>query len=205
MNPITLEYLAIKVEKGFSLAAPAFASLRQTVVELGGVKEQYYGFTDDQTNQLLWAIQWPEKTNPAEFKGNGDFRQKVNALDITSNPTSWLVPFRFAEEVRPALAAPVCEFAFIALKETSKPSSISESLHKTFTDCYYAKGFTGGNWGIASNSDNRMCVYVLGWESRADHAAYSKSALFDVEINKLLPHYAPGSMGLFSKLTQEKS
>ena len=56
MNPITLEYLAIKVEKGFSLAAPAFASLRQTVVELGGVKEQYYGFTDDQTNQLLWAI-----------------------------------------------------------------------------------------------------------------------------------------------------
>ncbi|KAE9387400.1 hypothetical protein BT96DRAFT_927634 [Gymnopus androsaceus JB14] len=181
MKPITLEYLAIKVEKGFSLAAPAFASLRQTVVELGGVKEQYYGFTDDQNEST--------------------------AMDHSYHfqPTSWLVPFRFAEEVRPALAAPVCEFAFIALKETSKPSSISESLHKTFTDCYYAKGFTGGNWGIASNSDNRMCVYVLGWESRADHAAYSKSALFDVEINKLLPHYAPGSMGLFSKLTQEKS
>ena len=56
MKSIILEYLAIKVEKGFSLAAPAFTSLRQTVVELAGVKEQYYGLTDDQTNQLLWII-----------------------------------------------------------------------------------------------------------------------------------------------------
>ncbi|KIK52084.1 hypothetical protein GYMLUDRAFT_100862 [Collybiopsis luxurians FD-317 M1] len=206
MNPITLEYLKFTVKEGFSLAAPAFASLRQTVAKFGGVKEQYYGMTHDDTNSLLWIIEWPEKINPAGFQGDtGDFRQKVNALDIHSKPTSWFVPFRFAEEVRPALTAPVCEFAFIVLKETSKPGPISESLHKTFTDCYLTDGFTGGNWGIASNSNDSVCLYALGWESRAHHTEYAKSALFAVEIDKLLPHFAPGSMGIFSNLTQERS
>ncbi|KAF5385722.1 hypothetical protein D9757_005491 [Collybiopsis confluens] len=205
MNPITLEYLKFTVSKGFSLAAPAFASLRQTVAKIGGVKEQYYGMTDDEPNSLLWIIEWPEKINPAEFSGeSGDFRQKVNALDVNSKPTSWTVPFRFAEEVRPALTAPVSEFAFIVLKETSSPASLSESLHKTFTDCYYASGFTGGNWGIASNSNDKVCLYALGWESRAHHTEYARSALFAIEIDKLRPHYAPGSMGIFSKLTQER-
>ncbi|KAF9077767.1 hypothetical protein BDP27DRAFT_1379493 [Rhodocollybia butyracea] len=205
MNPLILEYLQFTVSKTFSLHSLAFASLRQTVSK-AGVKEQYYGLTDDESMHLLWVIEWPKEINPTEFKGDsGNFRQNVNALDVASKPTSWLVPFRFAEEVRPALTAPISEFALIYLKETSKPESMSETLHKTFTDCYYAKGFTGGNWGIASNSNDRVCVYVLGWESRAAHSEYAKSDLFALEINKLLPHYAPGSKGIFSKLTQECS
>ncbi|KAH7877999.1 uncharacterized protein C8R40DRAFT_1168052 [Lentinula edodes] len=205
MNPITLELLRFTVDKSFSLVAPAFANLRQTV-RAAGVNEQYYGLTDDNMKQLLWVIKWPQKIHlPELLDESSKFRQQVTALDVNSKPISWLVPFRFAEEVRPALTAPVSEFAHIVLKETSKPGPISESLHKTFTDCYYAAGFTGGNWGIAANSNDSVCLYVLGWKSRAYHSEYSKSALFDVEIDKLKPHYAPGSMGLFSKLTQELS
>ncbi|KAJ3861891.1 hypothetical protein EV359DRAFT_46280 [Lentinula novae-zelandiae] len=205
MNPTTLELLRFTVDKSFSLVAPAFANLRQTV-KAAGVKEQYYGLTDDDMKQLLWVIEWPQKIRlPELLDESSKFRQQVNTLDVNSKPISWLVPFRFAEEVRPALAAPVCEFAHIVLKETSRPGPISESLHKTFTDCYYAAGFTGGNWGIATNSNDSVCLYVLGWESREHHSEFSKSALFHVEIDKLEPHYAPGSMGLFSKLTQELS
>ncbi|KAJ3853394.1 hypothetical protein EV368DRAFT_38988 [Lentinula lateritia] len=205
MNPITLELLRFTVDKSFSLVAPAFANLRETV-KAAGVKEQYYGLTDDNMKQLLWVIEWPQKIHSPELLDESSkFRQQVNTLDVNLKPISWLVPFRFAEEVRPALTAPVCEFAYIVLKETSKPGPISESLHKTFTDCYYAAGFTGGNWGIATNSNDSVCLYVLGWESRAHHSEFSKSALFDLEISKLKPHYAPGSMGLFSKLTQELS
>lgn len=57
-------------------------------------------------------------------------------------------------------------------------------MHKTFTDCYLAKGFTGGGWNYATNSNNadgadikfdsfktlpeketRLAYYVIGWDS----------------------------------------
>jgi hypothetical protein len=60
-------------------------------------------------------------------------------------------------------------------------------MHKTFTDCYFAKGFKGGGWGYSLNSNNadgvllegeeedgerplqgeerRLAYYYLGWES----------------------------------------
>lgn len=41
--------------------------------------------------------------------------KQINALDVRSKPESWFVPFRFAEEVRPALTAPVCEFVSLIL------------------------------------------------------------------------------------------
>ncbi|KAJ3758634.1 hypothetical protein EV360DRAFT_43491 [Lentinula raphanica] len=205
MNAITLEFLRLTVDKSFNLSAPIFTSLRQTV-KAGGVKEQYYGMTDDDSNQLLWVIEWPQKAHLPDFlEEHSRFRQQLNTLDVNSKPISWLVPFRFAEEVRPALTAPVCEFAHIALKENAKPETLSQSLHKTFTDCYFAPGFTGGNWGVATNSNDRMCLYILGWESRAHHTEFAKSALFAVEIDKLRPFFGPGSIGLFAKLTQELS
>ncbi|KAK7437883.1 hypothetical protein VKT23_007696 [Stygiomarasmius scandens] len=205
MNPITLELLRFTVDKGFNLAAPAFTSLRQTATKCG-VKEQYYGLTDDEKKHLLWVIQWPENTNPTELKPPSDpeFRQKLAALDVTSKPDSWHVPFRFSEEVRTALNAPVSEFAFVVLQEQTKTDTIINSLHRTFSDCYYAKGFKGGSWGIASNND-RACLYVLGWESRAHHAEYAKGPIMALEINNLLPHFAPGSLAYFSKLTKEEN
>jgi hypothetical protein len=56
-------------------------------------------------------------------------------------------------------------------------------MDKTFTDCYYAKGFTGGGWTYASNTNDsegilmrdeevtvpnrerRLACYYLGWDS----------------------------------------
>lgn len=57
-------------------------------------------------------------------------------------------------------------------------------MHKTFTDCYFAEGFTGGWWKYALNSINleeplaeageenevkvqerRLGMYCLGWET----------------------------------------
>jgi hypothetical protein len=57
-------------------------------------------------------------------------------------------------------------------------------MHKTYTDCYFAEGFSGGNWAYAVNSNDvdellseavdekvipegkgRLAVYPLGWES----------------------------------------
>jgi hypothetical protein len=61
-------------------------------------------------------------------------------------------------------------------------------MHKTFTDCYFAKGFTGGGWGYALNSnesegqeinvggaydslleekERTMAYYIIGWDSIA--------------------------------------
>ncbi|THU81969.1 hypothetical protein K435DRAFT_872782 [Dendrothele bispora CBS 962.96] len=207
MNPITLELLKFTVSKGFDLtASPAFASLRQTVAKYG-VKEQHYGLNDDDHDQLLWVIQWPEKKDSAEVKpdlDNAEFRQKVNALDVNSKPESYRIPFRFAEEVKSALNAPLSEFAFVVVQESTKIDSIIISLHRAFSDCYYAKGFAGGSWGIASNND-RVCLYVIGWESRAHHTEFTKGPISAVEIDNLTPHFAPGSVGLFSKLTKEPS
>ena len=56
MNPITLEYLKFSVAKGFDLLAPAFSALRQTVARDGGVREQYFGLTDDGKNDLIWIL-----------------------------------------------------------------------------------------------------------------------------------------------------
>lgn len=60
-------------------------------------------------------------------------------------------------------------------------------MHKTFTDCYFAPGFTGGGWAYALNSNDasgevisaakddvptvlgenerRLAYYCIGWET----------------------------------------
>jgi len=106
--------------------------------------------------------------NPEEYKGpEGDFRARVNALDVKNKPTVWYFPFEDAKLPRPALTAPVCQLCTIYVKQSSNVESLMPSLHKTFTDCYLAPdgGFTGGNWSIASN-DPKMAYYFLGWKTR---------------------------------------
>jgi hypothetical protein len=58
-------------------------------------------------------------------------------------------------------------------------------MHKTYTDCYFAGGFSGGNWAYSLNTNDvdellrentgekaipaegrRLAVYPLGWESK---------------------------------------
>jgi hypothetical protein len=59
-------------------------------------------------------------------------------------------------------------------------------MEKTFTDCYFADGFTGGGWGYAMNttdaegsdtskdfkerlpeSEQKLAYYCIGWDSLA--------------------------------------
>jgi hypothetical protein len=61
-------------------------------------------------------------------------------------------------------------------------------MNKTFTDCYFAKGFAGGGWAYTLNSNDaegcevdmgaaerplleekerRLAFYMIGWESLA--------------------------------------
>lgn len=48
---------------------------------------------------------------------------------------------------------------------TCPKSLVADSLHKTFTDCYFAEGFAGGDWATALN-DEKMNYYYLGWSTR---------------------------------------
>jgi len=62
-------------------------------------------------------------------------------------------------------------------------SDFENSMHKTFTDCFLAEGFTDGGWSYALNSNDsdgvelsaeevvleekerRLAYYPLGWDS----------------------------------------
>jgi hypothetical protein len=76
--------------------------------------------------------------------------------------------------------------AIISLSPTAplQDADLKNSMHKTYTDCYFAEGFSGGNWAYAVNTNNidellsedagekvipeedrRLAAYPLGWES----------------------------------------
>ena len=67
-------------------------------------------------------------------------------------------------------------------------------MHKTYTDCYFAEGFSGGNWAYSMTTNNvdellnedaaekvipeeqrRLAVYPLGWESKKVGLLYDPS------------------------------
>jgi len=191
MSPIISEILKIKADSTLTLDGPAFSSLRETPIKFG-VKEQYYGRCTDEPDTLIWVVHWPKDVNPMDHTRNDmqAFRKSVREIDVNSNPSSWYLPFDSADLVRPALTAPVCQLCSILL--SCDKALLADSLHKTFTDCYYASGFVGGYWATALNDDKRH-YYYLGWETRELHDAYAKTELFAEEINKLIPHTAEGT------------
>ncbi|KDQ24544.1 hypothetical protein PLEOSDRAFT_161417 [Pleurotus ostreatus PC15] len=197
MPPIISELLKFTVAPSFRLASASFANLRRTVAA-NGAKEQYYGTDMNSSSILLWVIQWHADKGPLE---SPEFRSAVKTLDVNETPQSWYLPFAHDSIPRPALTAPVCELCFLHVDKTADKKSLAHSLNKTFTDCYFADGFTGGHWSTATNDDN-MNYYYLGWESRAHHSAYSKTDLFALEVDKLMPHMDDGGAN-FVKLTQE--
>ncbi|KAF9027137.1 hypothetical protein BDZ89DRAFT_952398 [Hymenopellis radicata] len=204
MTAIVSQLLNLTVEPGFSLESAAFARLRKIARDLGGAKEQYYGFDTGASDHLCWIIQWPKHTDPANFNVDG-FRESVNALDVNKAPQSWLVPFDNADLPRPGLTAPLSEFVSACLHvTTSHPSEEdAKSLHQTFVDCYDAPdgGFVGGYWGTALNDDKRHWYY-LGWMDREHHTKFTQSELFAVELDKLKP-ITDGGYAVFVNLTQE--
>ncbi|KAH9978334.1 hypothetical protein BJV74DRAFT_860011 [Russula compacta] len=191
MPPIVSQLLKFSVARGFKLDSPGFAQLR-TVVVANGVKEQYMSTLSPLPKE------WPADKGPLK---SPEFTEAVRALDVKGKPDSYYLPFAHDSLPRPALIAPVCELCFLHIKSTADKKGLGDSLNKTFTDCYYADGFTGGHWGAASNDDN-MNYYYLGWESRALHRAYSETELFALELNNLMPH-TDKSGAYFMKMTQQ--
>ncbi|KAE9390852.1 hypothetical protein BT96DRAFT_1024361 [Gymnopus androsaceus JB14] len=197
MPPIISELLKFSIGRDFKLESPAFAQLRQSAVAYG-VKEQYFGTCTNTPNTLLWVIQWIAPKGPLE---TFEFRAAVKALDVDGKPESNYLPFAHDSLPRPALTAPVCELCFLHVDRTADKKSLAYSLNKTFTDCYSADGFVGGHWSTATN-DDRMNYYYLGWESRDLHKAYSKTDLFALELNNLMPHMDRTDF-YFTNLTQQ--
>ncbi|KAJ7252727.1 hypothetical protein B0H12DRAFT_1117561, partial [Mycena haematopus] len=189
---IISEIVKIAVEPGFDIASHVFAKLRQTSVA-SGVKEQYYGLShaEGPGRHLCWVIQWPETSGPLQ---TDSFRSGLKQLDMNGSPSSWLVPFDDASQPRRALVAPCAQLCTVPLKPETDIAAISNSLHKTYSDCYEAPGFTGGYWGTALN-DKLMNWYYLGWGTRVAHDAYAETPLFWVEINNLMPHMSGGGAG----------
>ncbi|KAJ7180596.1 hypothetical protein C8R46DRAFT_1069945 [Mycena filopes] len=185
---IISEIVKIVVKPGFDVASPVFAKLREASVA-SGVKEQYYGFSHAQGagRHLCWVIQWPA-SGPLQTNA---FRDALKQLDANEKPVSWEVPFDDASLPRRGLVAPCAQLCTVPLKRETDIPTVANSLHKTYSDCYEAPGFTGGYWGTALN-DKFMNWYYLGWESRELHDAYGETALFWVEINKLAPHMSGG-------------
>jgi len=138
MSKIISEVLKFTIKpETFELDSPTFAKLRSKVVELAGVKEQYYGLAMDTPDKLLWIIRmnicffllemisdvvgfadWPGNIDPA--KVDEIFREDVKTLDINSNPSSWLLPFESADIVRPGLTAPITDVVSILSLHWSK-------------------------------------------------------------------------------------
>ncbi|KAJ7890612.1 hypothetical protein B0H14DRAFT_2690084 [Mycena olivaceomarginata] len=184
------EIVKIAVKPGFDVVSPGFARLREA--------SQYYGFShaEGPGRHLCWVIQWPESSGPLEADS---FRDALKELDANGKPVSWLVPFADASQPRRALVAPCVQLCTVPLKPGTNSTSpaIANSLHKTYSDCYEAPGFTGGYWGTALN-DKLMNWYYLGWETRAAHDEYAETPLFWVEINNLMPHMSGGGADYYT-------
>ncbi|KAJ7623277.1 hypothetical protein FB45DRAFT_100933 [Roridomyces roridus] len=193
---IISEIVKFQLKPGFE---PAFSKLRQTVVADGGVKEQYHGLSHKK-DHLAWVIQWPESSGPLQ---DPSFRDELKRLDMNESPVSWLVPFADASQPRRALVAPCAQLCTVPLKPGTDAGALATPLHKTYSDCYEAPGFTGGYWGTALNEPLKNWYY-LGWETRAAHDAYAETALFWVEINNLAPYMSGGDSGYYT-FTQQLS
>ncbi|KAJ6518722.1 hypothetical protein C8R45DRAFT_949067 [Mycena sanguinolenta] len=144
--------------------------------------------------QVERTTEWPETSGPLRVNS---FRDALKQFDADGSPSSWLVPFEDASQPRLALVAPCAQLVripFVPLKVLLPPqctvplkpdtniAAIKNSLHKTYSDCYEAPGFTGGYWGTAD--------------------AYAETPLFWVEINKLMPHMSGGSADYYTFVQQ---
>ncbi|KAH8669457.1 hypothetical protein BGZ60DRAFT_527941 [Tricladium varicosporioides] len=203
-----------------STSAPAFLKLREFMNTCSGVREQYFGYSIPPMNytkdEMHWIIHWNDKS---DLLSNGEWRKQLKEL-IHGGARSLLFELTEAELVdwRTGLESPICEFATVRLSDVAPLSDaeLQKSMHKTFTDCYFAEGFTRGWWKYALNSNNleqplsdvteeqevgveerRLGMYCLGWETIEHHQAYARTALFDEEIDKLKPWFGPGSKGWY--------
>ncbi|KIY62825.1 hypothetical protein CYLTODRAFT_458664 [Cylindrobasidium torrendii FP15055 ss-10] len=194
-NAIISELLLIRA----SVADERFVALRRIAATEGGAREQYFGeekalstyrpAKEGVKQPLVWVIQWP-KVLPEGFDEKA-FHAKVKALDEDGAPEVFRTAFEDAALPRPALTAPLTEFATLVVQPSSVGNQdTAKSLEKTFTDCFDAPdgGFTGGFWGPSESSNpahDKLYSYYLGWETKELHSKYSKSDLFALELDNL--------------------
>lgn len=63
-------------------------------------------------------------------------------------------------------------------------------MHKTFTDCYYAPGFTGGAWAYASNTNDTDGTVIGGGKGSAkQQGSHSDDADVPEPERKLACYY----------------
>ncbi|KIW02691.1 uncharacterized protein PV09_06128 [Verruconis gallopava] len=200
-------------------ARSSFHDLRAKLDHAGVVKNQYFGYVlqkegypvPKQENLMCWYIEWPDR-NRREW--SPEMTKSLSSL-AGGTPNTSLCEFveTKAGGIREALESNVCQFAVIKLGPSAPRSSpnLERSMHKTFTDCYLAEGFVNGGWGyvcttndadgtplreeaeILEEKDRHLAFYVLGWDSLESHHAYSRTQLYDEEIDKLSPYFAQGT------------
>ncbi|KPM39258.1 hypothetical protein AK830_g7323 [Neonectria ditissima] len=199
-----------------TISTTEFLNLRRTVASAGATA-QYYGYTvptkssplPRKRHEICWTIQWPDVCDRSSV---------VSGLDriATGDQTSVLVEFADSQltELTKGLEALVCEFACIRLSDSAPLSdaSLQKSMQKTYTDTYKIRGFTGGQWAYACNSnetsgvrpgaaseqqlpklEQRFAIYLLGWDSIELHEDATKTPEFAEEISKLAPYFGPGT------------
>ncbi|TFB00810.1 hypothetical protein CCMA1212_007542, partial [Trichoderma ghanense] len=160
-------------------------------------------------NTMLWLYR-PNQSNestPEAPRGMLGAPLTSLVLDFTDAQVKHLVS---------ALEAPICEF--VCGRYSCSSSSLSHYSHT-----YPIRGFTGGYWAYATNTDEtaglpcsapteetvpksqrRLAVYYLGWDSIELHEDGTQTEAFAEEISKLQPYYGPGSGAWYAMLRQNK-
>ena len=150
-------------------------------------------------------LEWP---NGSDLRTSASFKDHLR--EVTQGKATKSLVFEYSdsqnEELKKGLEAPITEFACLLLSTSREVArmlliliqaiiklspaaplqslDLKQSMHKTYTDCYSAEGFSGGNWAYAVNSNDvdellseavderlipegegRLAVYPLGWES----------------------------------------
>ncbi|KAF4973184.1 hypothetical protein FSARC_436, partial [Fusarium sarcochroum] len=215
LSTMVLQIFRFTLPRSLTISCHAFADLRREVA-LAGATHQHFGYSVQTRvapipkveHEITWMMYWPE--GPDLFE-RPHLKQYFVGLS-QGDASSLLIELANSndKELLAALTAPVCEVVAMRMSDDAPISEmpLSHSMHKTFTDCYKMQGFSGGNWGYASNTnfvggesiavldpqgsrldsqDRKLAIYLLGWESIELHEDASKGPVFAEEMTKLGP------------------
>ncbi|KAI9170645.1 hypothetical protein HJFPF1_00115 [Paramyrothecium foliicola] len=225
-----LQILRFALPSSSTGSSPAFRALR-TEVESAGALFQYIGKSTQTRvaplpkvrDEVTWMIGWSDGSELVERP-----HLERSFADVTKNlESSLLVEVKTGDDhnLLAALRAPVCEVVAMKMKSDApiREKPLSQSMHKTFTDCYRQQGFAGGGWGYAVNTnlvegesnvfpgcqgtrrveEQMLAIYLLGWESIELHESANKTAVFAEEMEKLGPWIHADSGAWYVSLSKD--
>ncbi|TQV96219.1 hypothetical protein IF1G_04802 [Cordyceps javanica] len=206
-----------------TISVGVFDELREAVAQAGALS-QYYGYSvpmrhkpvPKRRHEITWII--PLRASLEELVDG-----TVADITVETNGSS------NHDDLLSGLDAPVCEVVVLRFKQGTPvlDDAIRESVHKSYTDCFEALGFVGGDWGFATNTtlvegeratpplsaatvclpqkDRLLSVLLVGWESIELHEDFTKTALFAEELGKLGPHVDSSSGAWYVTLRKHES